>query len=239
MIRMRGQALVEALALLLVLVPLWWMVQALGFALEEQAALRESTRLSAFEARTLQAADLRVGVDAVLELEGRQRSPAGTPIDARRSTESLPGEGGRVLASVLSSLSPVTALSRGRSDWPRAGWQRLTAELPLLWPETLRVAPLPRELRLRHDIALLADDGSARDPRHVHARVDALVPSVPLRALALPLANGVVRPVIELLEPSIAELCVGRIDPELLPADRLGAPSPRPRPAVPQWRPPC
>lgn len=68
-------------------------------------------------------------------------------------------------------------------------------------------------------MVLLADSWSASDPRQVSHRVGGLVPSSALqpiatllRPLAVPLA---------LLEPSLTSLCIGLIDADGVPEDRL------------------
>ena len=70
-------------------------------------------------------------------------------------------------------------------------------------------------------MALLADSWSASDPRQVSDRVSGLVPLSRLRTISTAL-QPLMAP-LSLLEPSLDRLCLGLIEPDAVPEDRLGA----------------
>jgi hypothetical protein len=76
-------------------------------------------------------------------------------------------------------------------------------------------------LELRQPFALLGDAWNAGSTRQVRDRTAGLVPSgalAGLRALWQPLLAP-----LSLLEPSLSRLCLGIIEPDRVPEDRLGA----------------
>jgi hypothetical protein len=94
---------------------------------------------------------------------------------------------------------------------------------------TVEIQPqsrLPRpfdsiRLPLRQPFALMTDAWNSGSPEHVRSRTSGLVPTNALsglqslwRPLSVPLA---------LIEPSLSRLCLGVIEPERVPEDRLGA----------------
>jgi hypothetical protein len=91
----------------------------------------------------------------------------------------------------------------------------------------VRVAPIDslpqpfRELDLQLDqpYALLTDGWNAAGPEHVHARAGGLVPTQRLTGVAA-LWRGLAAP-LTLLEPSLNTLCLGLIEPDAVPEDRL------------------
>lgn len=91
-----------------------------------------------------------------------------------------------------------------------------------------RIAPLARmpapfdtlELELTSSFALLDDAWHAGGVAHVRERASGLVPMARLRAL-----NAIWQPLsvpLRLIEPSLGELCLGLIEPDRIPEDRLG-----------------
>ena len=91
-----------------------------------------------------------------------------------------------------------------------------------------RIAPLARmpapfdtlELELTSSFALLDDAWHAAGVAHVRERAGGLVPIGQLRAL-----NVIWQPLsipLRLVEPSLGELCLGLLEPDRIPEDRLG-----------------
>lgn len=77
------------------------------------------------------------------------------------------------------------------------------------------------QLELRQPISRLTDAWNAGSPGHVRDRVAGLVPASALSDL-----QGFWRPLLApltLVEPSLARLCLGIIEPDRVPEDRLGA----------------
>lgn len=76
------------------------------------------------------------------------------------------------------------------------------------------------ELRPRARFALLADAWHAGGVQQVRARAAGLVPGARLAAL-----NAIWRPLgapLGILEPSLGQLCLGLVEPDRIPEDRLG-----------------
>lgn len=94
--------------------------------------------------------------------------------------------------------------------------------------------PAPfNQLRLQFEqpFALLGDDWSAAGPAHVRRRASGLVPTRVLSPLAeawRPLAAP-----LSLFEPSIRNLCLGLVEPDRVPEDRLGPGPAQGTPACP------
>jgi hypothetical protein len=91
-----------------------------------------------------------------------------------------------------------------------------------------RVAPLTAmpapfnmlELNLAARFAMLDDSWHAAGPAHVRQRAGGLVPASALHGL-----NAIWQPLsipLGILEPSLRELCLGLIEPDRIPEDRLG-----------------
>ncbi len=80
-----------------------------------------------------------------------------------------------------------------------------------------------RDLQLHFEqrYALLTDAWNAGSPQHVARRAGGLVPGHALSAMA-GLWRGLLAPV-SLLEPSLQRLCLGVIEPDRVPDDRLSA----------------
>lgn len=76
------------------------------------------------------------------------------------------------------------------------------------------------DLTLASSFALLGDGWNAAGVAHVAARAGALVPTARLGAL-----RDIWRPLsapLSLLEPALRQLCLGLIEPDRIPEDRLG-----------------
>jgi hypothetical protein len=77
------------------------------------------------------------------------------------------------------------------------------------------------DLQLKVPFALLGDAWHAGGPSHVRLRASGLVPTGRLDAV-----NRIWQPLsvpVGILEPSLRELCLGVIEPDRIPEDRLGA----------------
>jgi len=82
------------------------------------------------------------------------------------------------------------------------------------------------QLGFTQPYALLVDAWNAANPRHVSGRAGGLVPTHALGSLS-GLWQGLLAPV-SLLEPSLRQLCLGLIEPDRVPDDRLdGGPQAR------------
>jgi len=76
------------------------------------------------------------------------------------------------------------------------------------------------DLQLRVPFALLEDAWNAGGVEHVRSRASGLVPTAQLRAI-----NAIWRPLsvpLGLVEPTLDQLCLGLLEPDRIPEDRLG-----------------
>ncbi|MFO1504450.1 MAG: hypothetical protein U1F39_11660 [Steroidobacteraceae bacterium] len=144
------------------------------------------------------------------------------------SQGSAPGRAAAAFNFLLAPLRTAGGLMRGGFDLDDSGFRTGIISAMVSGADQM---PAPfRELDLRFDqpYALLGDDWSASGPAHVARRAGGLVPShllSPLAAIWRPLSAP-----LALFEPSLAELCLGLIEPDRVPEDRLG-PGPQQRPA--------
>lgn len=88
-------------------------------------------------------------------------------------------------------------------------------------PAAHRTAPFDQiEVQLRAPFALLGDAWHASGPQQVRHRASGLVPTQRLRTL-----NALWAPLsvpLSIFEPSLGRLCLGLIEPDRIPEDRLG-----------------
>ncbi len=76
-------------------------------------------------------------------------------------------------------------------------------------------------VQLRQPFALMTDAWNAGNPRHVLGRTTGLVPTSALTSLQS-FWQPLLAP-LSLIEPSLSQLCLGLIEPDRIPEDRLGA----------------
>jgi hypothetical protein len=219
-----GQALAECLIGCLLLLPLWWFMQRWIEGESQRAALQSQVRVAAFG-------------ESLAPGRGAASASAGTrgPLEVQVVRSATPALAGEIEAAAFTLLMPVSALSPGRVDLRRDGWIRaeVSVEPPAhsFWRRGAQ--------RWRESLTLLTDDWSAYGPRDVERRTQTLLPTTPVEWLldALDAVQGAVRA----LEPALIHTCARRIDPEIVPEDRLtaGARPTTPMRALSGWRPRC
>lgn len=216
--RSLGQALAESLVAVIVLVPLWWFAAHWRTGFDQRVDLLRQSRVAALS----QALSARDRPADVVDIR-----PAATPAVA-----------GRAEQAALALIAPVTVLSPGRTGFERNSWLVVTVRAPAP-PQWVRLSSVSH---WQETLQLLVDDWSLAGPAAVAQRVDALRPSTPLDhfvAALQPIAGP-----LALLGADVRGACARRIDPEIVPADRLavvnGPDSARHalRPAT-GWRPAC
>jgi hypothetical protein len=140
-------------------------------------------------------------------------------VAAQLSQGPPPGRAAPLLNGVLRPLQSVSDLAGSGFDLSaqRFFHAQVDVQLPALahlpepWPQL--------SLQLKEPAALLTDTWSAAGPQQVARRAAAMVPSH-LFAQPLSLVTPLLR-VTSLFEPSLRQLCVGLIEPERVPEDRL------------------
>ena len=144
----------------------------------------------------------------------------GRPADVTVVTtdDAPPGTAGRALTSLAGTFDRAASLGGGRFDVERRGLHSAMVRVRVAPP--MPGAPFDRlNLELAERGTLFAGDWSAAGPAHTASRTGALVPTARLAAVR-PIVHGF-RAALAVLEPSIRELCLGRVDPEIVPSDRL------------------
>ncbi len=247
----RGQALVETLAALLFLAPLGLAVHYLGRWHDIQNATVSAARYAALasvasagssasrdiehsaERRIFSTAPDRFRSSAGNEggaiAAGRPAwrtpdgdadliDPDGRPTVQLRRVEQ-PTAVARTEGLAFGLVAPAALLGTGAFDLQRSAAVRAEAIVPLRAITSAGARLLPAGVRLQEHLEVLVDAWGARDSRQVAGRVGAFVPATRIGeavALLVPL-----RWAITLFEPSFARFCPGRIEPDIVPADRL------------------
>jgi hypothetical protein len=118
-------------------------------------------------------------------------------------------------------MQPALAVGAGGLDIARAEARRATASVaPAQWLDIAWTND-GDDRGLRADLSVLVDDWAAPDAAAVWRRTAALSTAGRIDAWRSTL-RWAVQP-MRLFEPAIARLCLGRIDPDIVPTDRLPA----------------
>jgi hypothetical protein len=149
-------------------------------------------------------------------------------VDLTATQSSAPGRGSAAVDFLFRPLRAADGFLGGAFDLRDSGYQ--TGVISTHLDGASRMPPPFDRLVLRFDqpYGLLGDDWSASGPSQVRHRASGLVPThllTPLSNLWRPLSVP-----LSLFEPSLRELCIGLIEPDRVPEDRLD-PGPTQRPA--------
>jgi hypothetical protein len=215
----RGQALVETVVAVLLLVPVWWFIQHWQEGQLQRVALVQQARHGALR--------------AVLEAQ----APSAVPVrpGVTSTVDEVPGPAGVLLRSSRTLIEPVLATAPGDARLATRGWLRLTVsgEPPTgrFWQE--------HPGTWRESVTTFAGDWSLARSRQVEARTQALLPTTPLEWAIASLEP--LRSAITLLEPAYRSTCARRVDPDVLPLDRVvaGSPGVSAQVSADGWRPRC
>lgn len=222
----RGQALLETLVALLFLTPLFFCAvyladlhrAGLGAALAVReialASLHDpSGALDPVVVRALQ--DLAIPADST---SGELRQPQVEEVyldSAPRLAETAAGV----------MLLPAKLLGSGEFDLPP--WSARSVTTTVAMGDTIVLGvPFESPVALRENLFFFVGHGAARGPEQVRARTAALSVAGSLAAAAKPLET--VLSVARIVEPALERLCIGRIDPDIVPEDRLAGSTSRP-----------
>jgi hypothetical protein len=156
----------------------------------------------------------------LLDAVGKARYVREDDIQVSGQRNAAPGLAGEAASLLLAPLEAGRALSGEAIDLEAGAYVRGELAAPVVthsWtPEPFRSL----EIVLRQPYAVLADPWNSGSARQVRERTASLVPTQGLaslstawRALAAPLS---------ILEPTIGQLCLGLIEPDTVPEDRLG-----------------
>jgi hypothetical protein len=150
---------------------------------------------------------------------GQSRVAMADTVRVSGTAAQIPGRGAAAVEFLLAPLRTAGGFLGGDFDLDNRGFRTGIVSV-----QTNGDSPLPQpfsglQLRFDQPYALLVDAWNAAGPSHVARRAGALVPGHELsslsgiwRAAAVPLS---------LLEPALQQLCLGRIEPDRVPEDRL------------------
>jgi hypothetical protein len=122
-------------------------------------------------------------------------------------------------------LLPAKLLGSGEFDLPSWQARSVTTAVSMGSTEALGVSfDLP--VVLQEKLFFFVGHGAANGPDQVHSRTAALSVAGLLAAAATPLEA--VLSVASIVEPALERLCIGRIEPDIVPEDRLSGSLSRP-----------
>jgi hypothetical protein len=257
----RGQAIVEFLVAATVLVPLVAGIVVAGRLQDLRSVTVQSARYAAFaqalataptpelemEVRARFFADPDRALRATEDGADRAANPHWVdlgrdqdPLIARAESVTLrtgnappPGVAAAALGTALAGVDRVAAVTGGTFDLERHGYYGADVSVRIAAVPMLEIVGAP-PLTLRARAQVLGRDWAATGPAETAERASALVPTSPLRGL-----RPLIAPftwALSLLEPALRDLCLARVDPDLVPLDRLGPPG---SDDTGQWVAPC
>jgi hypothetical protein len=156
----------------------------------------------------------------LLDAVGRSRLVEEHSVQASRQFGPAPGLARDAATVLLAPLRTSRALVGGEIDLEPGGYASGDVAVqmqPRPW------APSPFrdiDLEMRQPFAILTDAWNSAGPEHVRDRTASLVPTQRLMAVAS--AWQALAAPLSVLEPSLDRLCLGLVEPDGVPADRLG-----------------
>lgn len=220
-----GQAFVESLVAIVFLIPLLLcMVYLADLMRAEEGAVAAARQLALAAMHEpsghLDPSTLKKLQDISLPVDGL----AGEALAPRVGQLSLPNSASDVEKAARGLLLPADSVGIGRFDLPDFAARQSSTEISLGSTRDLGVT-IDIPVVVRSSVAFLAGHGAASAPSQVRTRTAALSVAGTLGEVAEPIE--LLATIASLLEPSLRRLCIGRIDPEIVPADRLPVPATR------------
>ena len=234
----RGQAMAEFAVAVAVLVTLLLGMPVISRYHQLQIATIEGARRLAFQSswrsKEYPHPDAQALRASLFPPGASHDQPAATSIKAGYDVGAAPGRAGQVARVWLAPFRLVAASGFDLHD--RALHRAdvlVTVSKPAVLPDIFADAPTA----LAGHYVLLGDDWASFGPEQVARRAGGLLITHSILALRPLLSLG--RSVLAAVEPAIDELCPGIVDPERLPADRLGAGPGGDDQPVTRWSPVC
>lgn len=229
--RVRGQSMAEfAVAVAALGMLMLGCITIAGFQETQRrgiAAAREAAFQGIWNAQRIPVSSLREQLarshfndTGLANATGTARIVRPADIELAASMTLSPGQGASATTALLRPLRVAGGFLGSGFDIDDGGFQ--SGLVSARFPETARLPDPFRTLQLgfSQPYALLGDDWSASSSRHVARRAGGLVPThllTPLARIWQPLSAP-----LSLFEPSLRELCMGLIEPDRVPEDRLG-----------------
>lgn len=212
----RGQALVESLAAMLVLAPLLLAVVQLSTLQSAEQATLSASRTAALSAH--HGLDAPGGPLPPERVRGLFHPDADGAPQVGVGAARQPSAAEQMETVALALIVPAKVVGVGDVDFQRS--RAVTAQASVSAPLVAQaLAPDVARLRVSSALPLMIDDWDADGAARTWQRTAALSTTgriaawrAPLTALSAPM---------RLLEPAVGDLCLGRIDPDIVPEDRL------------------
>lgn len=217
--KVAGQALSESLVAVLFLTPLLLCMVYLIELLRAEQSAEVTVREIALAAVHSPAGSAAPGfVEALQQLTMPADETAGERLDPRITEISSSNPATDVERIARAMLVPAALVGIGRFDMPLMVTHRATTGVSLGSTRDLGV-PFDVPVGVQAQLAFVAGHGAALSPDQVRSRTAALSVAGTLAEIAEPIE--LLATIASPLEPALRRLCIGRIDPEIVPADRL------------------
>jgi hypothetical protein len=207
---------------------------------ELQVAAIEGARRLAFEHSWQQARAARAGIEPIRRDLFPQGGDTGqvvaSRIDASDRQDPAPGLAGQAARALLAPFTVAAFVQPGfdlRAPLMYRGALAVALSRPPQLPGPFDEIPI----ELQEHYALLGDNWASSGPGQVADRAGGLVITRALRPLHALTALGT--RLLSIVEPAFRDLCLGQVDPERVPADRLGAGIDHDSGYVARWVPSC
>jgi hypothetical protein len=236
----RGQALAEFAVAVGVLATLLLGMPVVCRYHELQVATIEGARREAFESSWHETGSARTGVDAIrrdlFPQSGDSTQVVASRINGGVRQDAAPGLAGQAARALLAPFTVAAMAQPGfdlRAPLIYRGDLMVELSRPAQLPEPFDEIPI----ELREHYALLGDNWASSGPGHVAERAGGLVITRTLRPLHALTALGT--GLLSILEPAFRDLCLGQVDPERIPADRLSEGIDHDGGSISRWSPSC
>ncbi len=217
----RGQALVETLVSVLFLTPLF--LSAVYLVNFHRASHASEIAARELALASLHSADGNVDqriLRSIRDLSIPASERAGTPLSTGLESVGTHDVASEVERAANLLLAPARLSGSGTFDAPR--WQQRRVSSGVSMGSTTVVGvPFDIPIELNSKLVFFSGHGAASGVAQVRDRTAALSVAGTLKAAATPIEA--VATVASIIEPALRQLCIGRINPEIVPADRLPA----------------
>jgi len=216
-----GQALVETLVSVLFLTPLF--LSAVYLVNFHRASHASEIAARELALASLHSADGHVDpsvLRSIRDLSIPASERAGVPLPAGLEHIDTRDVASEVERAAHLLLAPARFSGSGTFDAPR--WQQRRVSSGVSMGSTTGVGvPFDIPVELNSKVVFFSGHAAASSVAQVRDRTAALSVAGTLKAAATPIEA--VATVASIIEPALRQLCIGRINPEIVPADRLPA----------------
>lgn len=222
--RQRGQALVESLIALLWLTPLWLALLFLAELLAAQqtaiSSVRHAVMLSHLADGGLSTADVAEMVRARHDIATADAPWLPKSLDLQiELAESKPLPSPKRLQDIAeTALMPARVVTGGDFRLSKSSGIHARAQWSLRLPDFLAAVQPSRPILLTEKLSALHHGWSSRGDLDTRERVVGMTVQARLKEAVT--VFDLVRPVISIVEPAFNRFCPGRLDVDIVPADR-------------------